>query len=396
MLTLLRFILPLIVLILTSVAFWFFQTQAPTQPRTSVEKRLPVAQVTDVSPQKARIPLISQGIIQPIEEVGLTSHIAGEITWYSKQLQTGKKVKKGDILVKIDPGALEQQLSRARSQRLLAEQKLKTLKAEYATERRLSQRLNQQHIDRGMSSPLEAPEGVYQQQLVEAQSQLDSSALDVQHLQQQLKHTEIFAPFDGRVRAAFFSTGHPISPGMEIARLYATDMARIRIPLTDRQWALLPAKLSELPAIKLLSQKKQRYQASNCHAEGTIDPSNQLRYLICDVPKAFHDGPALDVNELTWAGQWVEVTIMSREFDHLIQLPRLAVFKDQWVWQVDEQQRLRKQKIEILHKSEHSVYAQLDWPFGRRLLVQPLSYHIENMQVTPVQPFQQLDEPRHD
>ena len=50
-----------------------------------------------------------------------------------------------------------------------------------------------------------------------------------------LERTHIRAPFDGRVRDRLVGVGQQIGPGTTLGRIYATDVAEVRLPISTRE-----------------------------------------------------------------------------------------------------------------------------------------------------------------
>ena len=53
--------------------------------------------------QALRIPVITQGIVQPRTQSVLASQVQGSITWVSPSFVSGGYFKEGEIILRIDP-----------------------------------------------------------------------------------------------------------------------------------------------------------------------------------------------------------------------------------------------------------------------------------------------------
>jgi membrane fusion protein (multidrug efflux system) len=127
--------------------------------------------------------------------------VAGKVI--SLPFREGARVKKGDLLVKINDADLRAQLLRARS------------RMELATQREDRQK------------KLREINGVSVDQYDEARNELTAAAAEVALLEANLQKTEVRAPFDGVIGIRLISEGSYISSATLVARLQ--DMSFVKV-----------------------------------------------------------------------------------------------------------------------------------------------------------------------
>jgi len=148
------------------------------------------------------------GTLLANEEVELKSEVTGKITNIS--FQEGSRVRKGDVLVKINDADLQ-------AQRLRAELQLKL-----AQDTELRQR-----------KQLEI-EAVSQEVYDAALTRLNTAKADLQLIQAQIEKAAIIAPFDGVIGLRYVSEGSYISPDTKIAYLVDRDPIKIDFSIPER------------------------------------------------------------------------------------------------------------------------------------------------------------------
>jgi membrane fusion protein (multidrug efflux system) len=145
--------------------------------------------------------LSSSGNILANEEVEIRSELQGKIARIA--FKEGARVKKGDLLVKIDDAELQARVLQAQSGRKLAED----------NEFRMRKQLE--------------IEAVSQKDYDAALNELNRAKAEVQLLRAQLEKTELRAPFGGVVGLKQVSEGAYVSPSTLITTLQEIDPVKI-------------------------------------------------------------------------------------------------------------------------------------------------------------------------
>lgn len=174
--------------------------------------RLPVVGIV-IQPRPFDNTIQATGSILASEEVELRSEVAGKVI--SLPFKEGSKVRKGDLLVKINDEDLRAQLMRTRSR-----MELVTQRAERARK-------------------LREINGVSEDQFEEAQNELTSVRAEQALLQAQLNKTEVRAPFDGVIGLRFVSEGSYISSATLVARLQDVSSVKVDFAVPEKYAALV-------------------------------------------------------------------------------------------------------------------------------------------------------------
>jgi len=183
-------------------------TPGPGGPRRQISVDIMVIQ-----PQKLQDKIFANGTTLSNEEVELRSETSGKIT--EILFEEGKRVKKGDLLVKINDAELQATLKKNLSRESLARDKESRYK---------------QLLEKNMTS---------QQEYDVALSELNSVIADVEFTRAQIEKTEVRAPFDGIIGLRSVSLGTFISTQTNIAKLQSINPIKIDFSVPQKYSGIL-------------------------------------------------------------------------------------------------------------------------------------------------------------
>lgn len=158
-------------------------------------------EVVEISRRDLSESLRVVGSLAPNETASIRPEMSGLIR--AIHFEEGRKVKKGDLLVKIDDSELQAQLAQSRSRHELA--KLNLARAENL---RQTQSNTQADVDR-------------------ARSEFAAAEADIDLLKVRLARTEVRAPFDGIVEARTLSPGDYVNTQSIITTV--NDLSRLKV-----------------------------------------------------------------------------------------------------------------------------------------------------------------------
>jgi membrane fusion protein (multidrug efflux system) len=151
---------------------------------------------------------ISSGTILPDEEVDLSFETSGKIVGIN--FKEGTRVRKGDLLAKMNDKPLQAQYLKLQAQKKLAEEK----------EFRQRSLLEKDAISRESYDQIA--------------TELQSIEADIQLIQARITETELRAPFDGIIGLRLLSEGSYASPATKIVRLVKTSPLKIEFSIPER------------------------------------------------------------------------------------------------------------------------------------------------------------------
>lgn len=168
-------------------------------------------EVVEISRRDLSESLRVVGSVAPNETASIRPEMSGLIR--AIHFEEGRKVKKGDLLVKIDDSELQAQLAQTRSRHELA--KLNLARAENL---RQTQSNTQADVDR-------------------ARSEFAAAEADIDLLKVRLARTEVRAPFDGVVEARTLSPGDYVNTQSIITTVNDLSRLKVEFQVPERQLA---------------------------------------------------------------------------------------------------------------------------------------------------------------
>lgn len=161
-----------------------------------------------IKPERLANKVLSSGSILANEEIELRSEVAGKIV--SLYFREGSNVNKGDLLVKINDAELQAQLTRAKYN-------LKLLEDREFRQRQLLER-----------------EAISQEDYDFSLNQLNVARAEVELIEAQIEKTEIRAPFNGRIGLRNVSEGSFVNTTTDIAALQNIGQLKIDFSIPER------------------------------------------------------------------------------------------------------------------------------------------------------------------
>jgi multidrug efflux pump subunit AcrA (membrane-fusion protein) len=207
-----------------------------------------------------------------------------------------------------------------------------------------------------------------------------------------VERCEIRAPFTGRVREERVDVGQFVSRGERIARLYAIDVAEVRLPISDDELAFVDLPLLYRgdeearpgPEVELSARfagERHVWRARVVRTEGEIDPRTRMVNVVARVEDPYERSngrPPLAV------GLFVDAEILGRTVEDVVVLPRAALREGDVVHVVDAEDRLRLRPVSVLRRHRDEVVLASGLAPGERVSVTPLAAPVDGMLLKPL------------
>jgi multidrug efflux system membrane fusion protein len=187
-------------LVLGAAAIYLRPLGAETKPSAAQPPATPVP-VATVEEREVSTWDEFSGRLEAVERVDIRSRVAGTVQ--SVHFTEGALVKRGDLLVRIDPDPYAAEVARAQAQLLAAQARLAYAKSEHERAKRLwnERAIAQRELDERVNAEQEADAN-----LRAAQAALQSARLN-------LGYTEVRAPVSGRVGKLEVTVGNLVAAG---------------------------------------------------------------------------------------------------------------------------------------------------------------------------------------
>lgn len=199
--------------------------------------------------------ITSSGTVMANEEVEIRSEVQGKIKRIA--FKEGGRVKKGDLLVKIDDAELQARVLQAQSARKLAED----------NEFRMRKQLE--------------IEAVSQKDYDGALNELNRAKAEAQLLRAQLEKTELRAPFGGTVGLKQVSDGAYVSPSTLLTTLQELDPVKVDFTVPGKYAGWLKAGQTVRFSVQ---GSEERHEGKIYAVDPRIDPATRTLRLRATCP----------------------------------------------------------------------------------------------------------------
>lgn len=361
------------------VAYGLVKT-APQPEQIEPEEIAQRIRVIEVTRERVRLEVISQGSVVPHKESELIPEVNGRVKWMSPNLVAGGYFVKDEVLLRIDDRDYRSMVARGQAAltRTRAEEELARFELS-RMEELIKNKLTSQ-------SSLEA---VLRNHRV-AEATLQEAKIILEQSQRDLRRTEIRAPYDGLVRNERVDLGQYLSRGQSIASIYGSESAEVRLPIADRQLAYLDLPLGyrgELtddlaPEVSLSTEyggKHYKWLGRLVRTEAEIDSKSRMVTAVVRVNNSDNPNqPTLPI------GLFVNARVKGRWAEDIVTLPRAALRNQNQVLIIDADNRIQFRNIEILRFVDDNVLVSSGLETGDIVNVSPLQTVIEGMRVEPI------------
>ncbi len=341
---------------------------APERPVTHIE-------VIEVQAQSVQIKIQSQGTLLPRTESELSVEVSGRIIHVADSFRAGGTFQTGEVLVQIDSADYEAAVATQAAE--LANAELALAQEEAQAEQAAA---DWAALGKGEASDLT----LRKPQLAQAKARIESARANLKRAQRDLERTQVTAPYEGRVLSTSADLGQYVSatPSSPIARIYATDRAEIRLPVTTREAELLETRDRRQRSVylrKAHSEDSPVWIAHLARTEASIDPSSRLLYVVAAIDHPF--SPGKQQPKALHRGQFLMAEIEGRTISDAYIIPRYALRGSNTVYVVRDDFTLETRKVSIIQSDAKNAIITGGLAPGERVAVSPIAYYVENMPV---------------
>ena len=295
-------------LVVIAALGWHFLAAWPTAP--AVAKPTPVA-VDVAAVERADVPVYLEGLgtVQAFYTVTVTARVDGQIEKVA--FKEGQHVKKGDLLVQIDPRPYQAALgvavaTRARDEALLA-----------------NARLDMERYEQLAPEDLASKQTVDTQRALIAQltAQVKGDAAAIDSARTQLDYTAITSPIDGRTGIRLIDPGNIVHGADTTGMVVVTELEPIAVilALPEEDFGALSAALERGPvtAAALSRDDKQVLDSGTVELiDNQIDQTTGTIRVKAILPNR---------RQQLWPGEFVNLRVQTRIRSQVLTIPAAAL-----------------------------------------------------------------------
>lgn len=308
-----------------------------------------------INPDNIVYQIKSQGMVTPKLETSLVSEVNGRVVEVAEQFVAGGFFNKGDLLVRVEQSdyltnVKAAQAALANAQAMLAEEKARVRVAEEEW--------------RSFTDGTAPALGLRQPQLASALASVQSAEAELERAKRDLARTEIRAPYDGMVRSRAANIGQFISRGSVLGSIVGTDVAEIRLPLTDIDMAFLTmpgAMDTEANTVTLTSTvagQQLTWPAKLVRTEGILDERSRVIYVVAEVTDPYQRQERGQNQPVLNFGRFVGATITGTQAEQIVKVERHLLLPGNQVLVVDKDNTLQFRQVTVDRATSEFAYIQ--------------------------------------
>ncbi len=250
------------------------------------------------------------GTVLSEQQASLSSEIAGRIDW---MIDLGNRVNKGDLLIKLNDASLQLDADASKSTliRLKANSQLRHRQFERLTSLASSNAAAAQQLDE------------VEFQAIIADQELELEEINLKHIQLQISHSKINAPFSGQIIERLRNPSEYIDAGRELIRIIGAGNKEIRVQIP----IAMASKIDVGTNIRANSNQRQQESIIKSILSNGDEVSRMLEIRI---PIGDH-----------WIlGEAVTVSIPQPNTRYSLSIPRDAIVlrkNEQYVYRIDDE-----------------------------------------------------------
>ncbi len=371
----------IILLAAIAVTLLIFMTEPKAQQEGATKQMAMLVEVVNVE-KGDFIPVIqATGTVQPVEDVIISPLVNGQVVRRDPAFVPGGFVKKGEILLQIDPSDYRNALELRKSELLQAETDL-----EMEMGRQEVAEKDLELVGRDSLSSKQRALVLRKPQLNAVKADIKAARAAVQQAETNLYRTTLRAPFDAHILDQNVTVGSQVAPGDNLGRLVGTEYywVTLTVPVSQLKWLNFPDSENETGSmVKIRNQTawpEDSYRLGYLDKQvGALDEQTRLARILIKVPDPLVQDTKEDLPTLM-IGTFVEANIEAKEIKDVIRINRNHIRNNQTVWVMD-QDELSIRKVEIILTDSDYAYIGKGLEDGEKIVTTNLSNVTEGIKL---------------
>lgn len=351
------------------------------------QPRHKLAAVVEVVPARAAqrpLRVTGMGTVLPARTVAVTPEVSGRLVFVSASLVPGGRVRRGQVLARIDPRDYELQVKQRQAQVVQA-------KAALARERGLKSVAEREWrlLGREVQPTAEGRRlALHEVQLESAQAALASAQAALEQARLMLEKTSLRAPFNAVVTEKLVDRGQVVGPATRIATLVSSDAfwVRVAVPLDKLSALEIPGRGgstvgSPAEIVLQVGELRARRRGRVLQLLGDLDPRGKTARLLIEVndPLGEPEGDGRQVPLLL--GSYVAVHIDGQVIEGAVAVPRKALRENDRLWVKSPAGKLEVRQVKLLWASDREAFVSGEVRAGEQVIVSRIATPIPGMPV---------------
>lgn len=349
---------------------WINRTE-PTAEQIKATRQSSALVETEVVRRGSYSPkLVVLGTVQPAQDITLSPRVSGQVIEVSAKLVPGGMVRKGDLLLRIDPADFENALSVSESELEQAEASLQIEQGRQSLAKKELALLEGTIDETNRALVLRQP------QIASIRAEVSAAKAAVERAKLDLERTSVFAPFDAQILSRSVNVGSQVTPGDELAQLVGIEEYWISaaVPVRHLRWVQFAATDGQTGSSVTLRNPDSWSpgvvrRGTVARMIGTLDQQTRLARVLVTVPDPL--GQSSDVPPLI-LDTLIQTEIEGIPIDDVVRLDRRWVRDSDTVW-VMRDSKLEIRDVDIVFRDAEYAYLTEGLADGEEIVVSTLA-----------------------
>ena len=363
---------------LAGVALFALLQVTKPKPAPSIEPPRPTSvEVVPSIRATSRPTVVAYGEVRPGVRTELVAQVGGRITSISPAFIEGGAFAPDEVLLKIEDtdylAAVDEREARVAAAKVDLEQALAD--ADVARKQLA-----------GQKNP--SPLALKKPQVARAQAALKAAQAALSLAQTNLERTQVSLPFAGRVQRQSADLGQYVGPGKVLGTVFGTDVAEVRLALTDSQLSSLGIPIGfsgegenalSVTLSAVIGGEVHYWQGQLTRLDAAIDPGTRSVYGTVRVEDPYGSGAGEGMPLAV--GLYVDAEIEGRPIIDAVQIMAEGPRAGDEVFVLDGEGLLDVRKVEVVHRNRSTVLLSSGVEAGDLIIVSAIRNPVRGMRL---------------
>ena len=212
------------------------QTEPTAQKIDRVRKSAALVETVTVQRGDFAPRLVVLGSVRPAQDISLSPRVGGQVVEISPGFIPGGMVRKGELLLRIDPADFENQVSIRKSELAQVNASREIEQARQRLAKKELQMLEGSIGETNRALVMREP------QIASIEAEVDAAEASVERARLDLQRTRVIAPFDAQVLSRSVNVGSQVGAGDDLGRLVGVGEYWViaSVPIRNLRWIQFP------------------------------------------------------------------------------------------------------------------------------------------------------------
>ncbi|MCI5145746.1 MAG: efflux RND transporter periplasmic adaptor subunit [Candidatus Electrothrix sp. AR3] len=379
-------VLALLILTLAVGAAWQLYHNKPRARKAKPKRPVPVVKAITIQADSEAVLFEASGTVIPAKILALRSEVEGRIIEQNAALVPGGIIRKGELLIRIDPQDYQFQIRERQAELATAQYELEVEQGKQTIARQewqiLEKEVSRKTANQGLA--LRKPH------LQHARARLEAAKSRLEAAKLAQKRTAIRAPFTGIVLEEAVEKGQFIGRQSAIATLVATDAfwVQVSVPLSLLKRIQFPDPSGKKGSTVDIIQEQDSGGQDIIHTGtvfkllGDLDPKGRMARLLVTVLDPFDlAGKEPTTGSKILLGSFVKMRINAGQLDNVYVIPSRALREGNRLWLVNDAGVFDSREVRVRWRRIDEVLVETSIAADERVITSRLQSPIPGMLV---------------